>query len=166
MLALSGSTTNRPFSSSRHRYRPVVMWRIRNDCPHFMWLPLQLQAQILLSRWADWSLMLCYSCYKHWTIWMPSFVNGSPNSERLQPPQRTGLAAHRSAFVVGHPGEESGKWSVVVEHQIKRFKLVCFLPALFLSFLWGSNSQTLIHVAVEQPENVASGEKAWGFTYS
>lgn len=46
VLALSGSTTNRPFSSSRHRYRPVVMWRIRKDCPHFMWLPLQLQADI------------------------------------------------------------------------------------------------------------------------
>lgn len=46
VLALSGSTTNRPFSSSRHRYRPVVMWRIRNDWPHFMWLPLQLQAEI------------------------------------------------------------------------------------------------------------------------
>lgn len=42
VLALSGSTTSRPFSSSRHRYRPVVMWRIRKDCPHFMWLPLQL----------------------------------------------------------------------------------------------------------------------------
>lgn len=42
VLALSGSTTSRPFSSSRHRYRPVVMWRMRKDCPHFMWLPLQL----------------------------------------------------------------------------------------------------------------------------
>lgn len=45
VLAFSGSTTNRPFSSSRHRYRPVVMWRIRKDWPHFMWLPLQLQAE-------------------------------------------------------------------------------------------------------------------------
>lgn len=43
VLAFSGSTTNRPFSSSIHRYRPVVMWRTRKDCPHFMWLPLQLQ---------------------------------------------------------------------------------------------------------------------------
>lgn len=42
VFAFSGSTTKRPFSSSRHRYRPVVMWRIRKDCPHFMWLPLQL----------------------------------------------------------------------------------------------------------------------------
>lgn len=93
---------------------------------------------------------------------MPYFLIKSPNSERLQPPQRTGLAAHRSTFIVGHPGEESGELSVVIQHQIKRFKLplFAFLPALFLSFLWGSNSQTLIHVAVEQPENVASSEEA------
>lgn len=43
VFAFSGSRTIRPFSSSRHRYRPVVMWRTRKDWPHFMWLPLQLQ---------------------------------------------------------------------------------------------------------------------------
>lgn len=56
----------------------------------------------------------------------------SPNSERLQPPQRTGLAAHRSTFVVGHPGGESGELSVVIRHQIKRFKLALF--DLYLRF--------------------------------
>lgn len=57
--------------------------------------------------------------------------------------------------------EESIVLSVVKRHQIQSGAL-CFLPALFLSFLWRSDSQTLIHVTVEQPENVASGEEAWG----
>lgn len=56
----------------------------------------------------------------------------SPYSERLQPPQRTSLAAHRSAFVVGHPGEESGELAVVRRHQIKRLKLAPF--AFYLRF--------------------------------
>lgn len=69
---------------------------------------------------------------------------------------------------MSHPVEESAVLSVVKRHPIQSGAL-CFLPALFLSFLWRSDSQTLIHVTVEQPENVASGEEAWGgktLTYS
>lgn len=42
VFAFSGSTIRSPFSSSRHRYLPVVMWRTLKDWPHFMWLPLHL----------------------------------------------------------------------------------------------------------------------------
>lgn len=63
---------------------------------------------------------------------MRYFLINSPNSKRFQPPQRTGLAAHRSTFIVGHPGEESGELSVVIRHQIKRFKLAPF--AFYLRF--------------------------------
>lgn len=73
-----------------------------------------------------------FSCYKQKTKQMRYFLINSPNSERFQPPQRTGLAAHRSTFVVGHPGKESGELSVVIRHQIKRFKLAPF--AFYLRF--------------------------------
>lgn len=92
VLAFSGSTTNRPFSSSRHKYRPVVMWRIRKDCPHFMWLPLQLQ-----------SIFKC----KHYTAQYINALSGqSPDSERLQPPQGPSLTAHSTTFIVSHPVAE------------------------------------------------------------
>ena len=38
--------------------------------------------------------------------------------------------------------------------------MLCFLlPALFLSFFWGSNGQTLVHVAMEQPDDMTSCQK-------
>lgn len=51
-FAFSASTKRSPLSSSRKRYRPVVMWRIRKDCPHLMWLPLQLQKSTQAHTWA------------------------------------------------------------------------------------------------------------------
>lgn len=89
----------------------------------------------------------------------------SPDSERLQPPQGPSLTAHSTAFIMSHPVEESGQRLIVIWYQINRIfscpePLCLLLPALFLSFLWCSDGQTLVHVAVEQSENVASCQKA------
>lgn len=106
VLAFSGSTTNRPFSSSRHRYRPVVMWRIRKDWPHFMWLPLQLQAENLKKN-QNYILKACVNKHVS-TLNIDILIGQTPDSERLQPPQGPSLTANSAAFIVSHPVEESG----------------------------------------------------------
>lgn len=92
----------------------------------------------------------------------------SPDSERLQPPQGSSLTAHSTTFIVSHPIGESGKTYTLSWYQINKIfccsELLCFLflsPALFLSFLWCSNGQTLVHVPVEEPQNVTSCQKPY-----
>lgn len=60
-FAFSASTNSSPFSSSRQRYLPVVMWRIRKDCPHLMWPPLQLP-----TGTKEWAAVYCKVTKNEW----------------------------------------------------------------------------------------------------
>lgn len=92
----------------------------------------------------------------------------SPDSERLQPPQGPSLTAYSTTFIVSHPVTESGLrhkqwcWIRLRGRFFAAQTMLCFLlPALFLSFFWGSDGETLVHVAMEQPDDMTSCQKPW-----